>query len=140
MLYHDCSYDIPQDYIYHQQVLLQNAIRYEQNFYYDDLPTETLLYKTIILVDDLLMNSDTMLACLRSLRKQRPLKIVVAVPIVAAEAALAIRSEADDMVFIKMQTRINLANDFFTEFPKVDRESVRELLLKSKRKSESIER
>ena len=140
MLYHDCSYDIPQDYIYHQQVLLQNAIRYEQNFYYDDLPTETLLYKTIILVDDLLMNSDTMLACLRSLRKQRPLKIVVAVPIVAAEAALAIRSEADDMVFIKMQTRINLANDFFTEFPKVDRERVRELLLKSKRKSESIER
>jgi len=140
VLYHDCSYDIPQDYIYHQQVLLQNAIRYEQNFYYDDLPTETLLYKTIILVDDLLMNSDTMLACLRSLRKQRPLKIVVAVPIVAAEAALAIRSEADDMVFIKMQTRINLANDFFTEFPKVDRERVRELLLKSKRKSESIER
>jgi putative phosphoribosyl transferase len=123
----DCSHTIPQDYVYHQIALLQNAMAHETKKYYGSAQRQSLRYRTVILVDDMLASSDTMMACLRSIKKHNPLKIVAAVPIVAAEAARIVSSEADDFKFIKMESSLESPQEYFVEFPKIDDDKVKEL-------------
>lgn len=128
----DLAMDIPQDYISYQIEMLRHAIRQEYIHYYGDRRPMRFLYKTLILVDDVLKSGDSVLACVRGLRKQKPLKIIVAAPVVSAEAARIIQQEADDVVFLKMEPKIVSGKDYFSEFPKVNGSKVRELLQASR--------
>ena len=136
---HDHSHTIPQDYVYHQILLLKNSIIHEKKKYYGSVKPQSFRYKTVILVDDVLSTIDTMMACLRSIKKQKPLKIVVAVPIVAAEAARMVRAEADDLKFIKMETVLNSPLEYFAEFPRVDDGKVKTLLHPSRKNDKVYE-
>lgn len=124
---HGYSHTIPQDYIYHQLVLHRNAIAYETKKYYGSAKPQSLQYRPVILVNDILSSADTMMACLRSIRKQNPLRIVVAVPVVSAEAARIVRAETDDIKFIKMAPSVESSHEYFADFPKVDERRVKEL-------------
>ncbi|HEY0653025.1 MAG TPA: phosphoribosyltransferase family protein [Chryseosolibacter sp.] len=125
---HDCSHTIPQDYVYHQIVLLRNGMSAERKKYYGPEKPQSLRYRTVILVDDILSTSDTILACLRDIRKQNPLKVVVAVPIVGAEAARVVSTEADDLKFIKMEPALASPHEYFAAYPRVNDEEVKALL------------
>jgi putative phosphoribosyl transferase len=128
VLMHDCSHTIPQDYVYHQIALIRNAIQYEWNFYYGKDSPASLTNKTVILVDDILKSADSMLACLREIQKQEPLQVIVVVPVVSADAARIVRSEADDIVFLRLEPVIYSANDHFEDYPDIDKTRVKELL------------
>jgi putative phosphoribosyl transferase len=134
---HDCPYTIPQDYIYHQIVLLRNAIAFENKGYYGNAEPVSLRHKTVILVDDVLKSSDTMMACLSGIKKQDPLKVIVAVPFVSAEAARTIGAEADDLVFLELKHSIESASGYFIDFPKIDKEEVKEMIRVSRINSKS---
>lgn len=125
---HDCAYDIPQDYIYHQVALLKNVLQQEYSFYYGENELASLLYKTVIVVDDVLAHSDTMLACLKEIKKQQPLKLIVAVPVVSAEAARIVQAEVDNIIFLKMVPEVRSGKYYFADFPKIDNDKVKELL------------
>lgn len=124
---HDCPNAIPQDYIQHQILLLRQTIAQEMKMYYGKLQPVSLQYRPVILVDDILNASDTMMACLRTIRKQRPLKIVVAVPVVAAEAARIVGAASDDFKFIKMDSTLESPHRYFTDFPRVKEKMVKEI-------------
>lgn len=130
---HDCPFDVPQDYIYHQMALLRHAINYQQSFYYEDTEPASFKYKTVILVDDTLIVSDTMIACLREIRKQNPLKIIVAVPVVNTEAARMINEEADDFIFLRMRNDRDGLKNYYADFPAISDDDVRELFIKTKK-------
>lgn len=136
---HDCPFDVPQDYIYHQMALLRHAISHQQRIYYEDFEAIKLQYKTVILVDDILRSSDTMLACLREIRKQNPLNVIVAVPVVNTEAARLIREEADDLVFLRMENTKDTLHHYYADFPVISDEEVREIFQKSKKKNTRLQ-
>ncbi len=125
---HDDAHTIPQDYIYHQILLLKNAISYDMRKYYGSRKPQSVHYRPVILVDDILSCSDTVIACLRGIKKQSPLKVIVAVPIVAAEAARIVSAEADDLKFLRMEPSLESAHEYFADFPKVDDNKVKALL------------
>jgi putative phosphoribosyl transferase len=129
---HDCTYDIPQDYLCHQVILLRHSIQLEHKKYYAEHQPASLLYKTVILVDDVLKSVDTIMACIQSIKAQKPLKIVVAIPLVSAETARLIRAEVDDMIFLQMKNLISSGKDHFVDFPVIEEEMVRDLLNHSK--------
>jgi putative phosphoribosyl transferase len=56
--------------------------------------------KVAIIVDDGLATGLTMLAAIHEIRKRGPRKIVVAVPVAAAETVDRLRSEVDDLVVL----------------------------------------
>ncbi|HEY0946166.1 MAG TPA: erythromycin esterase family protein [Opitutaceae bacterium] len=66
--------------------------------YRGDRPAPEVAGHTLILVDDGLATGATMRAAIAALRRQSPQRIVVAVPVGAAEICLALREEADDLV------------------------------------------
>lgn len=125
---HEHSYAIPQHYIYHQVILLRNAIAFEKREYYEDRQRTSFRNKTVILVDDMLRSGETMLVCLRDIKRQNPLEIIVAAPVAEAAAARMVGAEADDTCFLKMVTSIDLPYDHYHYFPRVDRSQARGLL------------
>ena len=133
---HDCPHTIPQDYIYHQIALLRNAIAFENKGYYGNGKPCSFRHKVVILVDDILQSSDAMMACLGGIKKQAPLKVIVAVPCVSAEALQNLSTEADDVVFLDMKYSIESASDYFVDFPKIDEEKVKEILMASRKRLE----
>ena len=129
---HDCSYDMPQDYIYHQIMALRKAMDNENKFYYGKTSPISFQNEIVILVDDVVLSSDTMMGCIRSIKMEKPNKVIVAVPLLSEEAAKVIRKETDDLQFIKVASSIAAVNEYFNYFPKVDQGMVRDLLNKSK--------
>jgi predicted phosphoribosyltransferase len=130
---------IPQDFIAHQVALLKHANLFEYNFYHDRNLPISLRYKTVIVVDDMLRSGETILVCLHEIRKQKPLKIIVAVPIVGAEAARMVSAEVDDTVFLKMEHEVAPTKNYFMDYHKMDKHQVKGLLEMAK-KSLSISR
>jgi len=126
---HDCSRTIPQEYLRHRILQLQRSILVEKGSYYGIRKPLSFRYRPVILVDDLLISSDSMIACLRSIRKQSPLKIVVAVALASAEAARSISAVADDIEFIKIEPLLMSPEKYFQEFPKVNEDVIRQLML-----------
>ena len=75
-----------------------------QNRNYDkERKQVSLAAKTLIIVDDMLKTGDTMLACLQSLKKQKPSRIVVAVPNVTPEATRTIANEIDAIIYLTIE-------------------------------------
>jgi predicted phosphoribosyltransferase len=75
-----------------------------------------------------------MIACLRSIRKQRPRKIIIAVPVISAEALEIIRPETDDLVCLRIAPVIKSCSEYFEVFQKIDQVKVRNLLDKSRKR------
>jgi predicted phosphoribosyltransferase len=127
----DDTHGIPQDYIYHQILLSRIGIEREFNFYYANKPRPIIENRTVIIADDVLEEGNAMIACLRSIQKQNPANVVVAIPIVTAAAFRAISLEADDVVFLKKESGNEPVRNIYASLPTVKEEEVRDLLLKS---------
>lgn len=132
IIVHECPRELPQDYLQFQAARLKAEIAADNHFYYGQQDAPQLQHKTAIVVDDVLTSADTLLACIRDLKKHRALKVVVAIPFVQAEAARVIQAEVDLLVFLKMQHTISNPRAFYVDFPEVNDWTVRSLLKRSK--------
>lgn len=130
---HDCQYDVPQDYIYHQMAMLRHSIDYENQLYYSNLEQVSLNGRVVILVDDMLQSPDTMLACIRDIKKKSPQRVLVAVPVLGPDAAEAIQPEVDELIFLQMRAGLQSGNEFYLHYDPVDDEKVSQLLARSRR-------
>jgi predicted phosphoribosyltransferase len=128
VIVHEEDNSIPQDYIYHQIQLLQHVIRSQSNKYYKGQIIPSFKDRTIILADDLLMTGDTLLATIRSIRKQGPERIIVAVPNVTPDATRSIADEIDEIIYLTIEPNNPATENLYAEFPDVSDEEVIELL------------
>jgi putative phosphoribosyl transferase len=125
---HDDDNTIPQDYIYHQIQLLKHVIKGQSNRYNMGHIQPSLKDRTIILADDLLITGDTMLATLKTIRKQVPERIIVAVPNVTPEATRAIAPEIDEIIYLTIEPNNPVTDNLYAEFPEVSDEEVMTVL------------
>jgi predicted phosphoribosyltransferase len=127
VILHEQNNDIPQDFIYHQIQLLKHVVEGQNKNYRRGQTLEELIRnQTIILVDDVLISGDSMLASLQTIRKYKPREVVVAVPIVTPEGARAIADETDKLVYLTIEPQSS--GRFYEEFPAVSNEEVVEVL------------
>jgi putative phosphoribosyl transferase len=76
----------------------EQELERRERLYRDERPWPDLRGRTIILVDDGLATGSTMRAAVAALRQQDPARLVVAVPVGAAETCSELRNEADEVV------------------------------------------
>ena len=96
--------------------------------------------KTAILVDDGLATGHTMLAAIKSVKKSKPEKIIVAVPIASKNAYDLIKKECDEIVCLHVSESWAFAvGGFYEEFHQLTDEEVVELLRKANEKIEMTE-
>ncbi len=96
--------------------------------YRKGMPPRDLKGKTVIVVDDGIATGFTMLAAVRTIKKERPKKIVVAVPVAPADADAALQSEADEIVILFTPPSFGAIGAFYETFPQVDDQAVASLM------------
>lgn len=84
----------------------QKELERRERLYRGDLPAPNVQGRTVILVDDGLATGSTMRAAATALRRMKPLKIIVAVPVAAPEICEEFRSEVDEVVCAVTPSRL----------------------------------
>lgn len=108
---------------------VQEEIRRRSEVYRGGRPPLDAAGKLVVLTDDGLASGLTMIAAIRSLRPQRPERIVVAVPVAPRSSLRRVEPEADDVVCLVEQVSGPFAvASFYRFFPDLsDEEVLREL-------------
>lgn len=84
--------------------------------------------RTVILVDDGLATGSTMRAAIAAVRRQKPKKVVVAVPVAARSTCAEMQEEADGMVCLYTPLQFQAVGQWYQDFSQTTDEEVRELL------------
>jgi len=121
---------ISKDYINQEIQRLREVMKKKYAlFMHDKMPTD-LKGKTAILVDDGLATGSTMLACIEHIRKCKPQKIVVAVPVSSVSAHRKIESNVDELVCLYTSADFYAVGQFYENFSEVSDDTVKQLLEK----------
>lgn len=89
--------------------------------------------RIVILIDDGLATGASMLAAVRAIRKLRPQRLVVAVPVAAAETRNAFRREVDEIVCAEMPRPFQAVGLWYDDFSQTTDDEVRDLLARAAR-------
>ena len=122
---------IPQSFINGQLQVIRKKVENEFTLYNAIKPATGLKGITVILVDDGMLDRHKIIACLRSIRKQKPEKIVVAIPFVTEQEASIITKEVDELVFLYKDRHAQRARERLYAFPKITQDVVKMLLVNS---------
>lgn len=87
--------------------------------------------KTLIVIDDGIATGSSMRAAILGLRRERPAKIIAAVPVAPADAVVALAQVADEMVCLLTPDPFRAVGLHYMNFGQVGDTEVRELLEKS---------
>ncbi|MGZ8692195.1 MAG: phosphoribosyltransferase [Gaiellaceae bacterium] len=91
-------------------------------------PAASLQGRTVLLVDDGLATGATMIAAARWARTSGAGRVVVAVPVAAAESAELVRQEVDDFVSLHEPAYLGAVGVWYETFAQVDDDEVLRLL------------
>jgi len=101
--------------------------------YRDGRPKVPLEGKTVIVIDDGIATGSSVRAALRGVRRQKPKRLVLAVPVAPAESIEALRSEADEIVFLETPEDFFAVGQFYRDFHQVSDDEVKAILQKEPR-------
>jgi putative phosphoribosyl transferase len=96
-------------------------------------PALPLRGRTVILVDDGMATGYTMLAAVKSLRKELPARLVVATPVAPLSACQKLRAEVDDLICLNMPDPFYAVGLWYEDYEQADDEDVLRLLDLSER-------
>jgi predicted phosphoribosyltransferase len=96
--------------------------------YRDGRPPVRIEERTVILVDDGLATGSTMRAAVLAVRRLRPARVVVAVPVGARETCQALREVADDVVCAVTPEPFTAVGLWYIDFEQTTDEEVRHIL------------
>jgi putative phosphoribosyl transferase len=84
--------------------------------------------KVVILVDDGLATGATMLAAVSAIRRKRPRRMIVAVPVAQPDTCAQLGRSVDDVVCVVSADRLDGIGSWYDDFGQVPDEDVRTLL------------
>jgi predicted phosphoribosyltransferase len=106
----------------------QAELERREHLYRGDRPFPDLHGKSAILVDDGLATGSTMRAAVEALRLEGPARVVVAVPVAAAETCDAFRDITDEIVCAETPEPFLGVGRWYADFSQTTDEEVHELL------------
>lgn len=102
----------------------RTELRRRELLYRGDRSAPRVEGRTVILVDDGLATGATARAALRHLRRLRPARLVLAVPVCAAGTAEEMRVEADDLVCLHQPSDFRAVGRWYDDFDQVGDDEV----------------
>ncbi len=87
--------------------------------------------KCVILVDDGVATGATMRAAISALRRQKPARIVVAIPLAPPDTVEVLRGEADEVICLETPEPFWAIGQWYVEFPQLTDDEVRERLART---------
>ena len=123
------------DEIYLQEEIkkVRERLKEMQALYYVK-ELKTLNQKTVIVADDGMATGRTMMAAIRLLRKNKPLKIILAIPVASLSAKKMVEPEVDELVILYEPEWFTGVGAFYNDFEQISDEAVFERLKKTQEK------
>ena len=127
---------IPEEYI--ERVAKEETEEIERRLLIlrGDRPEPEVEGRTAVLVDDGLATGVTARAAVEALRRRNPGRLVLAVPVCAAQSVELLRPEVDEMVCLEAPSNLMAISLWYQNFYQVEDEQVVELLERAWRERE----
>jgi putative phosphoribosyl transferase len=109
----------------------EKELERREKAYRGNRPELEIKSKNIILVDDGLATGATMRAAITALYKQRPRKIIMAVPVASSETCENFRSKVDELVCAMTPAYFHAVGEWYEDFLQNTDEEVQQLLHKA---------
>jgi len=106
----------------------QRELERRERAYRADRPMPDVRDRIVILIDDGLATGSTMRAAVAALRKHRPARIVVAVPVGAPDTCADLRQEADEVICARQPEPFYGVGAWYQDFSQTTDQEVRDLL------------
>ncbi|HEX9859061.1 MAG TPA: phosphoribosyltransferase family protein [Paracoccaceae bacterium] len=106
----------------------RTELRRRRAAYLGDRPPVPLTGKTVILVDDGIATGATMRAALQALRRARPRRIVLAVPVAPPDTLADLQGETDELICLESPALFVAVGVHYARFPQVSDAEVLALL------------
>ena len=119
--------DVSEAYLSGVTAVEQREARRREAWLRGNRPPPRIAGRSVIVVDGLATGA-TMRAAVRSVRKQSPAHLVVAVPVGSREACEALRAEADEVVCLHAPASFSAVGSYYLRFDQTSDDEVRRLL------------
>ena len=106
----------------------EEELKRRERLYRGDQAAPSVQGRTVILIDDGLATGSSMRAAATALRKMQPSKIIVAVPVAAADTCADLRSEVDEVICGATPEPFMAVGAWYSDFEQTSDDEVRELL------------
>ena len=104
-------------------------IKRRREKYFGDIVQHPIEGKTVIIVDDGIATGYTMFASINEIKKRKPSKIVVAIPVTPEDIANKLRAIVDDLVSVQIDPfYLGAVGAYYDDFSQVEDEEVIALL------------
>ncbi|MBN2306916.1 phosphoribosyltransferase [Candidatus Peregrinibacteria bacterium] len=125
------SYGIPMSYIQEEAQRLKHVIKRRYEDYRGSADPPEIKGKICIVVDDGIATGHTTEAAVQYLKHQKAKKVVLAVPVSAADSAARLEKEVDEFICLARPMDFYAVGQFYADFPQVsDEEAIRILGLR----------
>lgn len=109
----------------------ERELRLREQLYRDDRPPPDVRDRTVIVLDDGVATGSSMRAAVTALKVMAPARIVVAIPVGAAETCAELERHADEVVCVVMPDRFYAVGEWYRDFEQVSDDEVRTLLARA---------
>ncbi len=119
------------DYVQQEKKRIRQLLYKRYEHYRAVCPTINVRDKTVIVVDDGIATGQTLFLVLALLQKQKPHKIIVALPVCSPQAVHDLRTRADELHCVITPEHFWGISQWYLRFPQVEDEQAVELLRKA---------
>lgn len=119
---------IPEDYIKSEIKRIQNRLKEQENTFLLNRSALSIESKAVILTDDGIATGKTLAACVKSLKKRKPQKIIIATPVASRSSIAELTPLVDEIVCIALPADLYAIGQFYEYFPQLTDKEVTEML------------
>lgn len=116
--------DVSDEYIREELKVVRDKLRRMQEKFMVDQKPEILSGKTVIIVDDGMATGNTVLSTISLIKKEKPSKIIVAVPVASQSAVETVSKEADELIVLKTPPDFGGVGIYYDNFNDVSEQEV----------------
>ncbi len=115
---------VTNDYIEHELAQIRLKLKTMYKRFMGDKEPQSLEGKTVIVVDDGIATGNTLLGTIQVLKKSKPGKIIIAVPVASENAIEKLSREVDEVIAVLVPEEFYGVGAFYEDFSQVSDEEV----------------
>lgn len=120
--------EVPKQYIDDEIIRLRKLLQEKYELYVGNRKPLDIKGKNVIVVDDGIATGNTLLASINMLRKRKPAKIIVAVPVLPSDTVETFKKQTDEFVYLIASNYFRGVGGFYDEFYQVEDDEVIRML------------
>lgn len=116
--------EVDNKYIQEEVVRVQNRLREMNRLFHAPSKPTSLKGKTVIIVDDGIATGSTLLHSIQLIKKEKPSKIIIAVPVASNSSQDKLRGEVDELIVLESHEFFRGVGAYYELFDQVSDEEV----------------